>query len=264
MTDSAHTPEAAGALTLPGPQPIARERINVHSAERLASALAGGVALAWGLGRRSPAGAVAALLGGGLVYRGVSGRCAAYRALGVDTSQAQLPSLHLLAPASRTQHYDVVREVTIQKSPQEIYNAWKRPETLRQVMDHIAEIEPVREGVSRWTLRDPLGHAHTFVVEVVEDVPDERVRWASADEPSVLEHGRVDLRPAPGDRGTEVRLHLHFARPAGWIGDLLAKVLGPIPGGFAQRALRNLQSLLEAGELPSLHKNPAARPSTTL
>jgi uncharacterized membrane protein len=257
-------------------RPVARRRrsaittrgVNVHHNERLVSALAGGLALAWGLTRRSTLGKAAALAGSGLVYRGVSGHCHMYQAIGVSTAdegsqRTLLPSLRP-QPLAHARHFEVFREVTIQKSPAEIQEAWKQPETLARIMGHFAQIAPVKEGVTRWTIHDPLGRSHTWDVELIEDVPGERLRWQSREGSQLIKRGTLDLKAAPGGRGTETRLHLHIERPAGLLGDVLVKVLGPVPGAVAQRALRNLQSLLEAGELPSLEKNPAARPSAAL
>lgn len=50
-------------------------------------------------------------------------------------------------------------------------------------------------------------------VEVLEDVPGELVTWRSVGAAPSLTLGRVDLRPAPGNRGTEVRVQVTVARP---------------------------------------------------
>ena len=251
------------------PRPAPPRDVNVHHNERLASALGGGLALAWGLSQRSTLGKVAALLGGSLVYRGVSGHCHVYQAIGVTTAdegdvpRTLLPSLHA-QPLAHARHFEVIREVTIQKSPAEIYETWKQPKTLGRLMGHFARIDAASDRVARWTIEDPLGRTHSWEVELVEDVPNQRLRWQSREGSQLMKRGTLDLRVAPGDRGTEVRLHLHFERPAGLLGDVLVKVLGPVPGAVAQRALRNLRSLLEAGEIPSLEKNPAARGSAAI
>ena len=267
-THSLQQHDVGPALVRRRPRPARTRGVNVHHNERLASALAGGLALAWGLSRRSTIGTAAALIGSGLVYRGVSGHCHTYHALGVSTAddgeaRRLLPSLHA-EPLARGRHFEVIREVTILKSPAEIYAAWKQPETLARIMGHFARIESVSERVSRWTIEDPLGRSHSWEVELVEDVPNERLRWQSREGSQLIKRGTLDLRAAPGDRGTEARLHLHFERPVGLLGDVLVKVLGPVPGAVAQRALRNLRSLLEAGEIPSLSKNPAARASAAI
>ena len=59
---------------------------NVGETERWASGIAGGALALYGLaGRRSLLGGLLAALGGTLLYRGVSGHCPLYGALGVDT-----------------------------------------------------------------------------------------------------------------------------------------------------------------------------------
>jgi uncharacterized membrane protein len=233
--------------------------INVHHQERLLSALAGGLAVAWGLSRRSPGGTIAAALGSGFVYRGISGHCHLYEALGLSTANdlqtSRLPMLHRMRP----RHYEVLRSVSIQKTPEQIYTAWKDPKVLAQVMHHLAQVEVRDAKHTRWTLRDPLGHEHAFETVIAEDTPNERIRWTSAPGEKLTKSGSLSLRAAPGDRGTEATLHLHFERPAGLLGDLLERVLGPIPSLIAQRALNNLKCLLEAGELPALSNNPSAR-----
>ena len=64
-------------------------RINVGANERLIS-VAGGAALALvGLSRRSLPGVLLAAVGGGLMYRGATGHCPVYKALGVDSARRE-------------------------------------------------------------------------------------------------------------------------------------------------------------------------------
>ena len=59
---------------------------NVGETERWASGIAGGALALYGLaGRRSLFGGLLAALGGTLLYRGITGHCPLYGALGVDT-----------------------------------------------------------------------------------------------------------------------------------------------------------------------------------
>ena len=71
------------------PQPASASGggVNVGSTERMVSAVAGGALALLGLRARSIWGLAAAAVGGALIYRGVSGHCACYAALGVDTSR---------------------------------------------------------------------------------------------------------------------------------------------------------------------------------
>lgn len=68
--------------------PCAGEAVNVGGTERALSALAGGSLLAYGLSRRSLSGLVTAIVGGGLVYRGMTGHCGLYDVLGISTANA--------------------------------------------------------------------------------------------------------------------------------------------------------------------------------
>jgi len=61
--------------------------VNIGESERWASGIAGGLLLACGLRNVSSFTGVGLLaVGGGLLYRAVSGNCALYRALGIDRS----------------------------------------------------------------------------------------------------------------------------------------------------------------------------------
>ena len=60
--------------------------VNVGDGERMLSAVAGGAALLYGLGRGALGGWALAALGAALAYRGLTGHCTVYQALGVDTA----------------------------------------------------------------------------------------------------------------------------------------------------------------------------------
>lgn len=57
---------------------------NVGMDERHVTLVLGGMLTAMGLMRFRP---LTLLLGGGLIYRGMTGHCAAYQALGIDTNE---------------------------------------------------------------------------------------------------------------------------------------------------------------------------------
>ena len=69
------------------PSELTSTTTNVHGLERLASSLIGGLLLARGVGVQSASSKLLAVLGSALVYRGISGHCHLYQALGIDTSR---------------------------------------------------------------------------------------------------------------------------------------------------------------------------------
>ena len=60
--------------------------VNVGSGERVASTLGGAVLAGLGVARGGVSGLALAALGGALVYRGSTGHCSAYSAMGVSTA----------------------------------------------------------------------------------------------------------------------------------------------------------------------------------
>jgi uncharacterized membrane protein len=253
LTRSDHAQVArrpAPTRTLPAQRHEAPE-INVHGVERVASGVAGGLALAWAARTRSIPAAFGGLLGAALLHRAVSGHCAVYGALGIDTAGGPAEPSH--------QAIDIARSLTIQAPASEIYRVLSQPDTFARILGHFAELTSAGHVRTQWTLHAPLGQTLRWTTAIAERRPDELLRWSSAEGEALSLNGAFHLRPAPADRGTEVRLQLHFEPPFGALGRALTKLLGPAPSWLAQRALGNLKSLIEAGELPSLHHNPAAR-----
>ncbi len=62
--------------------------VNVGDVERVVSVMGGGLLTLFGATRGGLTGLGLAVLGGGLIYRGVTGHCEAYQSLGVDTADA--------------------------------------------------------------------------------------------------------------------------------------------------------------------------------
>src|SRR5579884_3665201 len=64
-----------------------QSQVNVGSNERMISVAAGAIATVMGLSRRSVPGFLIAGVGGAMLYRGLTGHCSAYQALGINTAQ---------------------------------------------------------------------------------------------------------------------------------------------------------------------------------
>lgn len=229
--------------------------VNVDGTERMASTALGGVLLLLGLRNRSIGGLVTALAGGTLVYRGLSGRCSVYQALGVNTADTGARST-AGAPAAAT---DVERSITVDRPAGELHRIWREPGTLPQVMRHFAEVTVKDEHHAHWTVRGPGGRSLEWDTQVVEDRPGELLRWESVEGADLRNEGTLRFRPAAGDRGTEVALRVRFAPPGGALGGAAMRLFGFVPSTIAGKALRRFKSLVETGEMPTLERNPSAR-----
>jgi uncharacterized membrane protein len=67
--------------------------MNISEGERRLSSIGGALLLLVGLSRRSLPGMIVALLGGLLIYRGLTGRSELYRTLGVNTAVPATPTI---------------------------------------------------------------------------------------------------------------------------------------------------------------------------
>ena len=81
------------------------------------------------------------------------------------------------------------------------------------------------------------------------DVAAERIAWASVEGADVDTSGEVLFVPAPGGRGTEVRVRLRFDMPAGALGRAVAKYFGKDPSQALDDDLRRFKQVMETGEV---------------
>lgn len=148
--------------------------------------------------------------------------------------------------------------MTILRPAGELYDAWKDPAQLAATFGGHFSIHPVGEHRTRWTLK-----AHPRVswhCDLVEERPGEFLRWHGGVDSPISMDLCVTLEPAPSDRGTAVRLTLALESHSLFAP---AKLLQPLlkPGAF--EVLRRFKALIEAGEVPTISKNPTARSGPT-
>ena len=230
--------------------------VNIGEGERLASLLGGGALAVFGLTRRSPAGAVLALAGGYLFYRGAVGHCRLYEALGVNATSSTQPggALNPLAGSVK-----VERSITINRPRAEVYRFWRQFENLPRFMQHLAAVTTVDERRSHWVARAPLGASAEWDAEVADEREHELIAWRSLAGSPVTTSGSVRFADAPGGRGTEVKVALEYSPPGGLVGAAVAKLFGEEPTRQVHDDLRRLKQLLETGELASTDGQPSGR-----
>ena len=220
---------------------------NVGNVERVFSSALGGALLLSGL--RSPSlGSAARLIGGGaLLYRGVTGHCHMYAALGRTTADGG------------SDRDAVQKTITIGKSPDELYRVWQDPEHVAAMMKHFARVEGQGDGSWRWTVSLPGKPTLTWSTSPTAQRPGELISWQTEPDAPFEHEGSVRFKKAPEDLGTEVTLCMGFGAPRGALRTLTGKMLRAIPRALEETILRNCKSLCEAGEIPTLERNPDAR-----
>jgi uncharacterized membrane protein len=228
--------------------------VNVGKIERVASSVLGAALIMGGLKSRSLGGMAAALAGSGMLYRGMSGHCHVFGALGVSTAGTETSPSQGDSEAPRVQ-----RTVTIDKPASELYNLWRDAGALRRVMQPFADVSSTSDRTARWSIRTPLGKLYSCETEIVEDRNGELLRWRSVDGSGLLAEGTLRLAPALGNRGTRVSLALRLDPPGGRLGAVLMKALRVVPDTIARAALQRFKSLAETGEIPTTEGSPSAR-----
>lgn len=243
----------ARATDTPGSRGLL-DRTNVGPSERLVSGLGGAALAAYGLSRGNLAGLALAVAGGALAWRGATGHCGMYEALGVDTSGKDRVGY---PPA-----YEGVlvrKTFTVNRTPAECYAFWRDFENLPRFMTHLESVRVIDERHSHWVARAPLGRSVSWDAEVLNDRPDELIAWQSIGDSDVRNAGSVAFRPAPQGRGTEVTVELSYEPPAGTVGRWIAWMLGEEPEAQVREDLRHFKQVMEAGEIPTVAGQPSCR-----
>ncbi|WP_372398608.1 SRPBCC family protein [Azospirillum sp. HJ39] len=218
------------------------------------------------LGLRRPGwgGAMIALGGAGLFAAGALGlrpltaqiltaqpKAGAWRSGGPGSRR------HMLTP-ERTQAV-----VTVASDPGTVFRFWRNFANLAKLMPQLERVDVLSATESRWIVQAggmPGGEALNWrcVLDRVDE--DRLLTWHTVGETALPHRASLMLGPAPGDRGTEVRLTLVYRVPASDV----AALLGVTPQMQAEEALRRLKQRVETGELSTIDRQPRGHGSPGL
>lgn len=219
---------------------------NINDIERWGSVIAGTAIAAYGLKMRSISGLVLSAVGGALLWRGASGHCMVYEALGLSSAESNGDNVSV--PYGRGVR--VEETVTINVPREEVYAFWRDFENLPQFMHNLERVEVQDRTRSHWWTKGPAGSTMDWEAEVINEVPGELIGWRSVDGSRVDNAGSVHFADASDGIGTEIKVILRYDPPAGALGAAISKILGEDPAQNVQEDLRRLKVLLEAG-IPS-------------
>jgi len=160
---------------------------------------------------------------------------------------------------------EVTKTMTIGLPVEEVYRFWRDFQNLPRFMAHLESVVVQGDRRSRWTAKGPAGKTFSWEAEITEDRPNELISWRSMPGADVPNTGTVRFLPAPGGRGTELRVDLKYDPPAGLVGASVAKLLGKEPGEQIEGDLRRFKQVMETGEVinsdASIHRGiHAAQP----
>lgn len=215
------------------PRLLPQLKRNVGTIERIAS-----IALGSYLIYRAFSGenrAVKAVAGSLFLFRGATAHCPTYDVLNVNTATPPNP-LHIEST------------ITVNKSPREVYDFWRRLENLPLFMKHLQSVTSIDDNLSEWKAKIPGGMGTIdWESRIVNDMPEELVEWESINDAPIQNKGKVSFKDA-GESGTEVHFQMSYVAPGGYLGYGIGKLLSPATEAMIRKEIQNFKSLIEAGE----------------
>ncbi len=151
----------------------------------------------------------------------------------------------------------IEQAVTINREPEELFRFWRDFRNLPHFMDHLESVTALADGRTHWKVKALLGASIEWDALIINEVENELIAWGSDAGAEVPNAGSVRFRPAPGNRGTEVKVSLDYQPPGGRFAAYLAQLFGEEPGQQLREDLRRFKQLMEAGEIPTTRGQPS-------
>lgn len=233
---------------------ISRSGQNVGDMERIASVVGGGMMALCALQRRPLEGLLLGGLGAALIYRGVTGHCHCYQALGVSTYEKQGATS---VPAQYGFKYE--KSLLVNRSADYLFEFWRDVENLPRIMPHLTSVTELDEQRSHWVAEGPMGMRVEWDAEVYNEEPGRLIAWRSLPGGDVDTAGSVHFEEHGPGRGTEVRVSLKYNPPLGQVGGNLAWLMGSGVEEKIDADLRRFRQLMETGEAAGTRGQPSGR-----
>ena len=223
---------------------------NVNETERWASLIGGGTLVAFGLAKRDWTGMSLAAFGGGLLWRGATGHCDLYQALGINTARphnARGTGRHVSVPYELGIRVD--ETIRVNKPATELYRFWRRLENLPRFMDHLEAVNIIDDRKSHWIAVGPAGSRVEWHAEIINDLENRIIGWRSLEGSEVDNAGSVSFHALASGNSTDVKVSLQYNPPAGELGAAVAKLFGQDPRKQVRNDLKCFKQLMEQGSM---------------
>lgn len=238
-----------------GFRPSKSPQHNVGNTERVLSAAAGAGLAALGLKRGGLSGLALGALGAGLVWRGMTGRCQCYAALGINTAEdGHSPAIGV--PAQRG--CKVEKTITVSRPASELYRFWRRLENLPKVMRHLKNVEQIDHERSHWVAEGALGKDVEWDAEIHNERENELIAWRSLPGGDIDTAGSVRFKTIENNGRTEVTLSMKYNPPAGKLGAQIASLFGEGLEEKLDEDLCRFKQVMETGMEPAPSEASAA------
>jgi uncharacterized membrane protein len=125
------------------------------------------------------------------------------------------------------------------------YAWWRGLTNLPQILPDVESVQAQQGSteLTHWKVSGPLGKSIEWDARIVEDVPGQKIAWASTDG-DVANSGAVRFDDHGSSTGVEVSLA--YDPPAGVVGDAVAKLFAD-PQDKVEQALAAFKKTIESG-----------------
>lgn len=214
---------------------------NISQSERVISIVSGAGFLLDALLNKKKNLAEAAF-GGYLLYRGATGNCIAYRAIGKTK------------PDNRSRNINIQVRQTVNRPKHEVFNFWKNFENLPLFMEHLENVEKIDENLSEWEVKVPGGIWHLrWQSEIVKEIPGELIGWRSLPGSGLENAGKVEFFDSEDGLGTVVHAVISYQAPLGIAGEGAARVLNPYFEKIVREDILSFKEFIETREIPEIN-----------
>jgi uncharacterized membrane protein len=214
---------------------------NVPHRERNWSILGGIAMVAASMAGKGLTRLLGVVAGGALIYRGVTGHCGVYEALGINAEgSGDQPGVPDQAG------HKVVRSIVIERPREELFAYWRKLENLAGLMSHVKSVRQINDRVSHWVVSGPAGSSIEWDAEIINERENELIAWQSLPGALVANAGSVWFEEAP-EGGTRLKVALEIAPPAGELGVIVAGLFRESPEQQLDDDLQRFKEQMEMG-----------------
>ena len=174
-------------------------------------------------------------LGGYLIYRGATGHCSLYSAMGKP---------HLPDPVK---NINIRTTVQVHRPRNEVFAFWRRLENLPLFMRHLKEVKQMDDRTSHWEAYIPGGLGTiSWDAVIVEEHEGSFIGWNSLPGATIENAGKIAFREI-GDGWTEIYAVITYRAPLGVAGQGISALLNPVFEKMVRADIKDFKRYIEIG-----------------
>jgi len=154
----------------------------------------------------------------------------------------------------------VAHYIEVNVPASQAYSWWRGLTNLPQIMPDVESISATGGDtqLTHWKVHGPLGKTVEWDAKIVEDIPNEKIAWATVDSSAMQVANSGAVRFDDHGATTGVEVSLAYDPPAGFLGEAVAKIFAD-PQDKVEKALTSFKDTIEAGAGGSSTATPEKR-----